>query len=292
MDDLAHVVPWFSSLTHPGRTVAFFRHLHHRTLSGQVNPLSAILLTSIERSYVNVYSKCPIVVESKSSLCDLEQMGVGHDQIVQIPPGVDSGAFFPSAKSITPLIVYFGGLRRYKRPECVLFVVAKVLNEFPDVECYIIGDGPEAPRLRRLSKSLGLDGSVRFTGRVSEIELRSLVSRSWVNLHCSVAEGWCLSALEASSCGVPTVGFAVPGLRDSVAPGRSGILVNDGDLGALQKAVETVLRNPGAWTESCRSYALGFGWNKTSSKWLGLLEGVVYGNHDLGPSWASDFGRG
>ena len=50
IDDLGHVVPWSSNrLTNiPG--VALFRHLHQRTLTGQVDPLKAVILKSFEKN--------------------------------------------------------------------------------------------------------------------------------------------------------------------------------------------------------------------------------------------------
>jgi len=53
-------------------------------------------------------------------------------------------------------------------------------------------------------------------GHVSEQRKRELYQRAWLNITASSAEGWGLSVMEAAACGTPSIGYDVPGLRDSV----------------------------------------------------------------------------
>ena len=47
VNDLGHAVPWFSPTILNKNNIVFFRHLHARSLPGQVNPPLAKLITSI-----------------------------------------------------------------------------------------------------------------------------------------------------------------------------------------------------------------------------------------------------
>jgi glycosyltransferase involved in cell wall biosynthesis len=275
VDDLAHALPWCSPLISRIPTVAFFRHLHRRTLPGQVRwPISA-LLTGVERYYPAIYRGSSFVTESSQSVSDLKQLGVGSSHCVRIPPGVDTNLFRPTAPARTPLFVYFGGLRHYKRPEDSIRALAMYRRSNPVGSLTIVGSGPCIPHLVELVRSEGLQDSVRFVGRLTEPALATLVGSAWANIHCSVAEGWCLSAMEAAACGVPTVAYDVPGIHESVVPGGSGILVDGSSPIGLADALAVVVRDPERWRRGAREHALRFDWNTCTEAWEELLRRVA-----------------
>jgi glycosyltransferase involved in cell wall biosynthesis len=47
-----------------------------------------------------------------------------------------------------------------------------------------------------------------------------------VLISCAVREGWGLTITEAARLGTPSVAYDVPGLRDSILPGRTGTLTD------------------------------------------------------------------
>ncbi len=63
-----------------------------------------------------------------------------------------------------------------------------------------------------------------FAGRVSESEKHSLLGAAWLLVHAALIEGWGIVVTEAALRGTPTVGFDVPGLRDSVEHTKTGLL--------------------------------------------------------------------
>jgi len=50
-------------------------------------------------------------------------------------------------------------MRRYKRPRNALLAFALVRREIPDARLYVVGEGPELPGLRELTKRLGIGGA-------------------------------------------------------------------------------------------------------------------------------------
>ena len=64
-----------------------------------------------------------------------------------------------------------------------------------NVKLFIIGSGPEEPKLRKLASELSLLDFAIFNGRVSDIELSNIVTSAWLNIHTSVTEGWGYSIL-------------------------------------------------------------------------------------------------
>jgi glycosyltransferase involved in cell wall biosynthesis len=59
---------------------------------------------------------------------------------------------------------------------------------------------------------------------VNEEQKHRLLAAAWLLLHPAQIEGWGIVITEAALHGTPAVGFDVPGLRDSVEHGRTGVL--------------------------------------------------------------------
>lgn len=272
--DLAHLIPWdFNLLRKKQRTrvIPFFHHLHARTLRGQVGLIAAGPLGFAERLYPRIYHGRSFVTESRSSRADLEQLGVPSESIVVIPPGVAVDQFVPLPLSDIPQLIYFGGLRPYKRPECAIHLVRSLLDRGVRARMIFVGEGPQLPRLVRLARALELQRSVEFVGRIPDHALSEYVGRSWLNVHCAVSEGWGFSVMEASSAGVPTVAFDARGLSDSVQDGTNGLLVTSGDESALADAACKILERPDEWRRPSRRWAEGFSWETTTDLWSKLI---------------------
>ncbi|MDE2728601.1 MAG: glycosyltransferase, partial [Gemmatimonadota bacterium] len=105
----------------------------------------------------------------------------------------------------------------------------------------IVGTGDRRRALEALTRSMDLDEAVRFTGFVSEEEKLRLLTRAEVAAYPSSKEGWGITVIEANACGVPVVAARVPGLRDAVVDGETGVLVPPGDREAMARALIDLL---------------------------------------------------
>lgn len=274
VDDLAHVVPWGSPLVGVKRGVAFFRHLHARTLPGQTSGSTASLLALLERSYPLVYAHWPFVTEAATSVADLRALGVQSNRIHTIPPGVDRDLFRPRERTQIPQLVYFSGMRPYKRPDLAIEMLLRVKIAGLKARLVMIGEGPMLPTLRTECARLGLQDDVAFLGRIGYRDVASVVGSSWVNLQTSVAEGWGYSTLESASAGVPTVGFRAPGIEDSVLQGVSGTLLEDMDFEGVTAAIFDAVEHPSLWVFRCLGYAQRFEWESSVTQWERMFTGL------------------
>ena len=277
VDDLAHVVPWFSETVGSIPGTVFFRHLHARSLKGQVSRPLELSLGLIERNYGKIYKTWPFVTESNTGVSDLEKIGINQQRVVQIEPGVDTDKFRPGEKTDFPSIVFIGRMMEYKRPDHAVIAMKGVISHFPDAKLFVIGDGPFLDYVRNLVSSLKLGSNVEILGKVSDQELVRVLSASWVNIHTSITEGWGYSIMEASACGVPTVAYKVPGVVDAIDPSKNGYLVQDGDVGELGKAIISQLSSPESMVASSRHYAELHTWEKSAIKWSQHLNNVASG---------------
>jgi glycosyltransferase involved in cell wall biosynthesis len=68
---------------------------------------------------------------------------------------------------------------------------------------------------------------VTFAGHVTDEEKWRLLRRAWLLVHGAHHEGWGIAVVEAAACGTPALAFDVPGVRDAVVAGETGVLVDD-----------------------------------------------------------------
>ncbi|MHB8397277.1 MAG: glycosyltransferase family 4 protein [Leptospirales bacterium] len=273
--DLGYAVPWISPILFRKKCIVSFLHMHARSLPGQVGKILAYSITAIEKLYFMVYHEPQFVTISQTSYEDLTTLGIKPNKISIINPGVNSELFKRSEKTGNPSMVYFGGMRPYKRPEEALYLLKELLKEIEDLKLTVIGDGPSKNGLERTAEELHIADHVIFTGRISDQRLAKLVSASWLNIHSSVTEGWGISIVEAASAGTPTVAYKVAGVSDSIESGINGIMVKDGDREALRSAALTILKEPEKWWHSSPEVSRKYSWDRTAEKWQNLIQGVL-----------------
>ena len=74
INDLGHGVPWPSANVLGKKNLVFFRHLHARSLPGQVNPFLGKIIMIMEKLYPLIYRNTKFITESSTSEEDLIQL--------------------------------------------------------------------------------------------------------------------------------------------------------------------------------------------------------------------------
>jgi glycosyltransferase involved in cell wall biosynthesis len=185
----------------------------------------------------------------------LQGMGVGQDRIRQICCGVVHPDP-PTPRSPDPLFLAFGRLADYKRLDLLLRLWDRVRHVVGG-QLVIAGDGPERSRLEALAGP-----GVVFAGRVSDQEKHRLMCSAWLLLHPALIEGWGIVVAEAAIRGTPAVAFDVPGLRDSVVHGQTGILVQtEGQFASEWASLAIDQRRREQLGEAARTRALQWHWS-------------------------------
>ena len=95
----------------------------------------------------------------------------------------------------------------------------------------VAGEGPDLPRLRARYGERH-----EFRGRVSDEELESLYPRALAVIVPGIEE-FGIAAVEAQAAGRPVVGIDAGGLRETVVPGETGVLVPEDDVDAMAQAL-------------------------------------------------------
>jgi glycosyltransferase involved in cell wall biosynthesis len=161
----------------------------------------------------------------------------------------------------------------------LLYAFAKVISNVPQAELNIVGRG-DYIELARLAESLGIKQSVKFIGEVSEEQKYEILKRAWIFVTTSMKEGWGLSVIEANYFGAPAVAYDVPGLRDSINDGVTGLLVPSGNIEELAKAIVKVLNDTELrerLSQNARSWASSFSYERTAEEFAKVIGGVLSG---------------
>ena len=161
--------------------------------------------------------------------------------------GVDLDRFRPGAAPEPGLVLHIGRLVPKKGTDLLLEAIALVRASAPTIRLVIIGDGPLRSGLERLSESLGLSSAVRFVGALPPDEVADWLKRAWLVAAPSRtapdgdSEGLPTVLVEAAASGVPAIASRHSGIPEAVIDDRTGLLVPEGDLGALAQALAALL---------------------------------------------------
>jgi glycosyltransferase involved in cell wall biosynthesis/O-antigen/teichoic acid export membrane protein len=229
-----------------------------------------------EPRLLGLYRDLPVVAISESTQADLEALGLSDVQVVH--PGLDPPPELGSVtKERSPTFLFAGRLAANKRPDHAVEAFRSLRRSVPDARLWIAGRGPTENALRE-----SLPEGAELLGYLSREELYRRMARAHVLLVPSVREGWGLVVVEANSVGTPAVGYDVPGIRDSIIDGATGLLATTGDPDDLASAAITLIADPARYAAlqaAARERARRFTWEATADSFLGILEAEVDRRH-------------
>ncbi|MFJ8074140.1 glycosyltransferase family 4 protein [Streptomyces sp. NPDC096176] len=216
--EVCNGMPYLTPLWHRGPTVCLVNHVHTELWDMRFPAPFARAGRLLEHwALARAHRGNLMVAVSPSTAGALRAIGVPDGRIRVVHNGVHEPDA-RSPRSRTPLFLALGRLVDYKRIDLLLRLWERV-RPVTGGRLVVVGDGPERERLERLAGE-----GVEFTGHVSEAEKHRLLCESWLLLHPAAVEGWGLVVTEAGARGTPALGFDVPGLRDSVEDGVTGVL--------------------------------------------------------------------
>jgi glycosyltransferase involved in cell wall biosynthesis len=186
------------------------------------------------------------VANSQEIEADLERWGVAGERVHAIPNGVEI-PHDEKQRSRNGVVhfVSMGRLEAEKAVEQTICAFASLPADAP-AQLTILGDGLCRPELEALSRRLGQERRIAFTGAVGDVT--PYLKEADVYVSTSVSEGMSNALLEAMSSGVMPVVSRVSGADDLVEEGVSGLLFSPGDEMALARRLERSL----AMTAECR----------------------------------------
>ena len=224
---VANYIPWF-----PPRLMRFFVRSFSRKLCAGVDHL---------------------IVPTSEMAAVLKGYGIATPSTV-VPTGIrleefargDAGRFRAAHgfAADAPLLLTVSRLAIEKNIDFLLEVARRLDAENLDFTFVIAGEGPDAPRLKRLAASFGLEERVRFLGNLDrDSTLLDCYSAADVFVFASSTETQGLVLIEAMACGAPIVSTAVMGTA-TVLRGARSALISEEKVDAFAALVARLLRSP------------------------------------------------
>jgi glycosyltransferase involved in cell wall biosynthesis len=234
-------MPFWSPVWARGPRIVFLHHVHGAMWKMVLPPNLATFGETIEKRIAPpIYRRSRIVTLSESSRRELiDELKFKPSRVSVVPPGIDPRFSVGGEPAEHPLVVAVGRLMPVKRFDELIRVMAEVRQTHPDAELTIVGDGAERENLEALVRDLDAADWVSMPGRLSDEALVDLYRRSWVLASASAAEGWGMTITEAAACGTPAVVTDIPGHRDAVRDGVTGVLSTD--MRALARDISRLL---------------------------------------------------
>ncbi|OGC76994.1 MAG: hypothetical protein A2145_03630 [candidate division Zixibacteria bacterium RBG_16_40_9] len=274
-------IPFYSPLFHKLPVLVVIPHLFSDSVFKEINFILGLYIYLSEKPVPKIYKGFKFMVISESTKKDLVSRNIPAENILVVECGIDHGLyrFEPEEpKFEIPTIIYLGRIKKYKSVDDLIKAMPKVLEKIPEAELLIVGDGDYKPVLEKLVKDSKLSDKVTFMGYVSKEQKVKLLQKAWVSVYPSLKEGWGLTNIEANACGTPVIASDVPGLRDSVLPGKSGLLFDYGNIENLASVLIQILSDQNLRNRLIQGgleWAKKFSWEKTADKSLEIIENIL-----------------
>lgn len=134
---------------------------------------------------------------------------------------------------------------RYKGMDTLITALPRLLTEWPDLQLVAVGEGDDQGWLEGVANGRGVRRHVHFLTGLSYREIAACYSACEIFALPSRGEGFGLVYLEAMACGKPVIGGAHGGAPEVIEDGKTGYLVQHGDVSQLATSLETLLADPG-----------------------------------------------
>lgn len=209
-------------------------------------------------------------------------------QLTVIPAGVDFGTFSPNGDRLAarrrvglanaPTIFFLARLDRahyFKGLHLLIDAVARL----PEARLVVGGDGEWREEYEARARAR-LGDRAQFVGDVPDEALAAFYRAADVFALPSVdrTEAFGLVLLEALACGTPVVASRLPGVRTLVDEGRTGYLVDPGNIDELADRLGRCIRESATLGANAHQFVRArYGWASIAAKLLDLYQRLLAG---------------
>jgi lipopolysaccharide/colanic/teichoic acid biosynthesis glycosyltransferase len=140
------------------------------------------------------------------------------------------------------VVISVGHLVPCKGYSYLVAAAAQVCRRLPRARFLVVGDGELRSRLAEQIIAAGTNGHIRLLGERQDVP--ELLAASDLYVRSSLWEGLGRAVVEAMYVGRPVAVTNLPGIREIVRDGETGVLARPGDSADLAAAIERVLSDP------------------------------------------------
>jgi len=204
----------------------------------------------LHHNYTDVFNYSTAIISVSNVMSEqLIKLGCPKEKIT-LNPCVANDLF----QDITPqlnkeLFIGVGRFTDKKAPYYTILAFSKVVNEFPNAQLIIGGDGALRNTCLNLVKLHHLEKNVQLPGIITPEQYRKYLQNARAFVQHSITaedgdmEGTPVAVVEASSAGIPVISTFHAGIPDVIINGETGFLVNEHDIEDMAEQMLKFLRN-------------------------------------------------
>jgi glycosyltransferase involved in cell wall biosynthesis len=205
------------------------------------------LLTKLSLSLATL-----VTIDAKHFIAHLAKMGVKDENILYLPFGTDIDLFKPQlklSKSEKIGVISTRTLNPVHDVATLIEAIPNILKHYPNAQFTIVGGGTQLQDFKARCSALNIQGSVEFTGMLSELELSAKLRNSDMYISTSPLDaGLAASTAEAMASSLPIVH---PDTADNRiwCDENGGALFKPGNIQSLTTAVVNLISKSEQWAK-------------------------------------------
>ncbi len=189
---------------------------------------------------------------------------------------------------LSPQNIWIGSISRLdprKHFDLLLKGFSLLKEEVKGIHFLLVGDGPEREGLINITKELGIEKEVTFTGEIP-------MANTWLkalDIFCftSADEGLPNVIMEAAAAGLPIVTWRLPFYEELLENRKTALLVEPGDVAGLKNALLELIQSPelrDQLGQAARRHVLeGFSTERYIQQMTGVYQEILAGKSPTSP---------
>ena len=231
----------------------------------------------------STFGFCDAVTSPSRKAADFLETETHLEHVHAISCGIDAALYTPNFERRSQnRVIFVGRVSGEKHLEVLMKAIALIAPAL-DVQLEIVGGGDQMNQLKQLTRELGIDTRVTFTGYVTDGQLRAALTRSTVFAMPSIAELQSIATMEAMASGLPIVAANAMALPHLVHDGENGFLFEPGNAKDLADKLSRVLRLPDAELRAMKEASLRYIGAHDIQRTLSIFEQLYRGEKVTDP---------
>ncbi len=198
------------------------------------------LTTKLSHHYFRIFPRYADAITGPSKKCQEYTHEIGSDKKVEVIPNpVELDAFAPNTTTQeqrneirkqfgipldATVACFVGRLGQEKSVDVLLNFWAEEMKPQDNMYLFIVGDGPEKPKLEELAQKLNITDTVIFTGKIMHPDLPPYIHTCDVYVTASLSDTNSISMLEGMAGGLPVLQLYDELNADQVRDGVNGYM--------------------------------------------------------------------
>ena len=174
-------------------------------------------------------------------------------------------------------ILFARRLQEYRGTKVFTAVAEKLLNQYPNIEITIAGDGPDEPWMR---DRLGGFSNVKFIKYTADESYTVHADKDIAVVPTIGSEGTSLSLLEAMASGCAPVCTDVGGMTNIILNGYNGIMVRSAETEELYEAISELIGKPeyrrNIANNAYKTVNCSFSHERWKNQWIKAINEIIY----------------